>query len=503
MWTGKPAHSKTRRLARRWAVSAYSNGDLGTREWLARQYIRSVRASSPGQADREAIPVPGGDLSHATLARVSRRLIPFLLLLYILNFLDRVNVGFAALEMNRDLGFGPEVYGLGAGIFFLGYCLFEVPSNLVLYRTGARLWIARIMVTWGLTASAMMLVHTASSFYALRFLLGVAEAGFFPGIIFYLTYWYPAPERARAYAWFLAAIPVCGVIGGPVSGGLLGLDGRLGLQGWQWLFLLEGVPSVLVGLAVLRFLPDRPRNAGWLRPEEREWLEARLQAERDGSGAARDGASSTPASDGAASHDAASHVASLRRALADPMVWWLGLSYFLLIVPLYGFALWLPQLIKASGDFTNFEVGVITAIPYAVAAVGMVLVGRRSDRTGERYLYLALPALAGAGGFLAVTRAGSPGVLVAALSLTAFGVLGWLGPFWALPTAFLREQAAAGGIALINSMGAFGGFVGPYLIGRVKQNTGLFTPGLLLLAGSLLAAAALAGGLRRAAGRRG
>src|ERR671911_674681 len=214
-------------------------------------------------------PPPAGlanDLSTTAVARVSRHLIPFLFLLYILNFLDRVNVGFAALEMNRDLGFGPAVYGLGAGIFFLGYCLFEVPSNLVLYRTGARLWIARIMVTWGLAASAMMLVHTPWSFYLLRFLLGVAEAGFFPGIIFYLTYWYPARERARAYAWFLAAIPVCGVIGGPLSGALLGLDGWLGLQGWQWLFLLEGVPSVLVGVAVLWLLPDRPRDARWLPP---------------------------------------------------------------------------------------------------------------------------------------------------------------------------------------------------------------------------------------------
>ncbi|HET7468315.1 MAG TPA: MFS transporter [Gemmatimonadales bacterium] len=432
---------------------------------------------------------PGGDLSSATLARVSRRLIPFLLLLYILNFLDRVNVGFAALEMNRDLGFGPEVYGFGAGVFFLGYCLFEVPSNLVLYRTGARLWIARIMVTWGLAASAMMVVHTAWGFYGLRFLLGVAEAGFFPGIIFYLTYWFPAPERARAYAWFLAAIPVCGVIGGPISGALLGLDGRLGLQGWQWLFVLEGVPSVLVGIAVLRLLPDRPRNARWLRPEQRAWLEARLEAERQ--------------QDAALHAGGPSHAASLRHALADPAVWWLGVSYFLLIVPLYGFALWLPQLIKASGSYTNFEVGVITAIPYAVAAIGMVLVGRRSDRTGERYFHLATPALAGAVGLLAVTRAGSPVLLVAALSLTAFGVLGWLGPFWALPTAFLREQAAAGGIALINSMGAVGGFVGPYLLGRVKQSTGEFKAGLLLLAGSLLAAAVLAAGLRRAARQRG
>jgi ACS family tartrate transporter-like MFS transporter len=327
----------------------------------------------------------------------------------------------------------------------------------------------------------MMLVHTPGSFYALRFLLGVAEAGFFPGIIFYLTYWYPAPERARAYATFLAAIPVCGVIGGPISGALLGLDGRLGLRGWQWVFLLEGIPSVLVGLAVLALLPDRPRDARWLRPAERAWLEERMEAER--------------------AHRPSPHGESVRRMLSNPMVWWLGLGYFLLIVPLYGFALWLPQLVKASGHFSNFEVGVITAIPYAVAAVGMVLVGRSSDRSGERYIHLALPAVAGALGFFAVTRTASMGLLVAALSLTAFGVLAWLGPFWSLPTAFLREQGAAGGIALINSMGAVGGFVGPYLIGRVKERTGEFTPGLLLLAGFLVAAVVVVAGLRAVAQR--
>ncbi len=422
------------------------------------------------------------DPASTAVDKVSRRLIPFLFLLYALNFLDRVNVGFAALSMNSDLGFGPAVYGFGAGVFFLGYCLFEVPSNLVLYRIGARLWIARIMISWGLIASAMLLVRTTASFYGLRFLLGVAEAGFFPGIIFYLTYWYPARERARAYAWFLAAIPICGVIGGPVSGALLGLDGWLGLRGWQWLFLLEGIPSVVVGLLVLRLLPDRPHAARWLSPAERNWLEDSLEAERAG--------------------QVGAHGATLGKALRSPVVWWLGACYFLLVVALYGFALWLPQLLKATGRFSNFEVGVITAIPYSVAAVGMVLVGRRSDRTGERHFHLALPALAGAAGFVAVTRAESTALLVAALSLTAFGVLGWLGPFWALPTAFLREQGAAGAIALINSIGAVGGFVGPYLIGKVREQTGSFTMGLLLLAGSLMGGVLIAAGLGRAASGR-
>lgn len=420
---------------------------------------------------------PAADnLGRVAVAKVTRHLIPFLFLLYILNFLDRVNVGFAALTMNRDLGFGPAVYGLGAGIFFAGYCLFEVPSNLILYRTGARVWIARIMVSWGLVASAMVLVRTSSGFYGLRFLLGVAEAGFFPGIIFYLTYWYPARERARAYAWFLAAIPICGILGGPISGSLLGLDGWLGLRGWQWLFLLEGLPSVIVGLLVLGLLPNRPKDAKWLSPAEQQWLEGTLEEERAG----RD----------------RFHHGGLGAALVNPLVWYLGACYFLLVAPLYGFALWLPQLVKASGAFTNFEVGVITAIPYSVAAVGMILVGRRSDRMAERRLHLVVPALVGAAGFCVVTQTGTTVALVAALSLTAFGVVGWLGPFWAMPTAFLKDQAAAGGVALVNSMGAVGGFVGPYLIGRIKEQSGSYTDGLLLLAGLQLAAVVLVLALR-------
>lgn len=420
---------------------------------------------------------PAVTSAASAVDKITLRLIPFLFLLYLLNFLDRVNVGFAALSMNRDLGFGPAVYGFGAGIFFIGYCLFEVPSNLVLYRTGARIWIARIMVSWGIVASLMMLVKSPLSFYAFRFLLGVAEAGFFPGIIYYLTAWYPARERARAYAWFLAAIPICGVLGGPISGALLGLDGALGLTGWQWLFILEGIPSILVGLLVLRLLPDRPADARWLTAQERDALERELAAERE------------------APHE--SHAASLRAALGKPIVWWLGLVYFSLIVAVYGFALWLPQLIKAAGEFTNFEVGLLTAVPYAVAAVGMVLIGRHSDRTGERHFHLALPALVGSVGFLAVSTAEGTGWLIAALCLAALGVLGWLGPFWALPTAFLKGEAAAGGVALINSMGAFGGFVGPYLLGKLKESSGSFVPGLTLLAGSMLIGVAVTLLLRR------
>jgi ACS family tartrate transporter-like MFS transporter len=427
--------------------------------------------------------VPADSASARTaVARVTRRLIPFLFLLYILAFLDRVNVGFAALEMNQALGFGPAVYGLGAGMFFLGYCLFEVPSNLVLYRTGARVWIARIMITWGLAASAMILVRTPWSFYLLRFLLGVAEAGFFPGIIFYLTHWYPARDRARAYSWFLAAIPVSGIVGGPLSGALLGLDGRLGLQGWQWLFLLEGIPSAAVGLLVLVLLPERPADARWLAPEERASLESALAAER--------------------ADVVAEHGASLGRALVSPRVWWLGTVYFLIVAGLYAFSLWLPQLVKGSGTLSNLEVGAITAVPYLVAAAGMVLVGGSSDRSGERHLHLAAPALAAAAGFVAVAFVRAPVPLIAALSVAAFGLLACLGPFWALPTAFLKGEAGAGGIALINSMGALGGFVGPYLLGVVKDRTGSFTAGLLLLGAMVAVAAGIVLGMRRGARER-
>jgi MFS transporter, ACS family, tartrate transporter len=408
-------------------------------------------------------------LARSALRRVTRRLMPFLFLLYLLNFLDRVNVGFAALQMNRDLGFGPRVYGLGAGIFFVAYAVFEVPSNLVLARTGARIWIARIMISWGVVASAMMFVRSAESFYALRLLLGVAEAGFFPGIIYYLTYWYPARERARAYSAFLAAIPLSGIVGSPISGALLELDGSAGLAGWQWLFLLEGIPSVLVGFWVLGYLTDRPSAAGWLPAEEAAWLERTLKAER--------------------SQMAEPHGAGLKRALRNPDVWHLALIYFLVVVGLYGFALWLPQLVKTIPGLTNFQIGLVTAIPYLVAAVGMVAVGTRSDRTGERYLHMAISTLVGAAGFVLAAYLRGPVPLVLALAVIAFGVLAPIGVFWSLPTAFLKDRAAAGGIAFINSVGALGGFVGPYAVGLVRERTGSFEAALLTLAGVMLASA--------------
>ncbi|GAC1683733.1 MAG: MFS transporter [Gemmatimonadaceae bacterium] len=410
-------------------------------------------------------------LARATIRKVTRRLIPFLFLLFLVCFLDRVNVGFAALEMNRDLGFSASVYGLGAGIFFLSYALFEVPSAVIMARVGARRWISRIMITWGLAASAMMFVSGPISFYTLRFLLGAAEAGFFPGMIFYLSSWFPASERARAVSRFVIAIPLATIVGGPISGALLHLNGRLGLSGWQWLFLLEGIPSVVLGFVVLRYLTDRPADATWLAPGEREWLVARLSAEEDALG-------DRPR-------------ASLRRALMDRTVWQLGLLYFLLVLSVYGFDLWLPQIIKAFSGLGDLWVGVLSTLPNVAAAFGMIAVAIHSDRTGERCLYVAGSGALAAVGFAASAwLLRSPVLALLALSVAAVGLRGYLGPFWTLPTMFLSREAAAAGIALINSLGNLGGFVGPSLVGVVRDTTGSFRGALLVLA-----LAALGGGV--------
>jgi ACS family tartrate transporter-like MFS transporter len=415
---------------------------------------------------------------RATLGKVTWRLIPFLLLLYVIAWLDRVNVGFAALQMNRDLGFSAAVYGFGAGVFFVGYALCEIPSNLVLARVGARRWIARIMITWGLISASMMFVRGETSFYILRFLLGVAEAGFLPGIIYYLSNWYPAAARARAVSWFMSAIPLTIVVGGPLAGFLLEMHGFLGLTGWQWLFLLEGAPAVILGIVVLFYLTDRPEQARWLSPEEREWLAARIGVEQ--------------------SQATARHRVGLRQTFSHPTVWSLALIMFACQSGSYGLTLWIPQILKSLSGLSDLKVGMISAIPYAAAAIGMVVIGMHSDRTGERFLHIAVPSTIGAIGFTASAFLLSPVPGMIALTVAAIGDLGSRGPFWALPGRFLAGSASAAGIALINTVGSLGGFVGPYAVGLVKSATGGFTGGLLLLALLLLASAIGTMCLRRA-----
>lgn len=420
------------------------------------------------------------DLRERTLAKVSRRLIPFMFLLYIVSYLDRVNVGFAALQMNADLGFSASVYGLGAGIFFLSYVLFEIPSNIILERVGARVWIARIMISWGIVSAGSMFVSGVSSFYLLRFLLGAAEAGFFPGMILYLTYWVPQAERAKAVAWFMTATAMAGVIGGPISGALLGMDGWGGLRGWQWLFLVEGLPSVVLGMVVLWWLPDRPEQASWLEPDERAWLSRTMADER-----------ARLAMDGTV------HV---REALVSGRVWALAFVYFTLVIGLYGISFWLPQIIAGMAALSSFQVGLVSAVPYLVATGVMVWVGVESDRRGARRGPVAACAFAGAVGFILAATLTQPAVSLASLSLAAAGIWGALGPFWTLP-AFLTGSAAAAGIALINSAGNVGGFLGPYLLGAVRERTNSFGMGLIVLAVLMVAGGVVTSRLRDDASR--
>jgi D-galactonate transporter len=413
--------------------------------------------------------------------RLRWRLVPYLLLLYVIAWFDRVNVGFAALTMNAELGISEAAYGFGAGIFFVGYALFEVPSNLILARVGARRWIARIMVTWGLVSVAMMFVRGEMSFYLLRFALGVAEAGFLPGIIYYLSNWFPKAERARAVSWFMLGIPLGTVFGGPLAGALLGLDGVYGLSGWRWLFLLEGVPAVVFGVITWLCLPDTPRDARWLNDAEREHV-ARRVAEEESATRARHAASG-----------------SLRTALLHPTVWLLAVVMFCCQTGSYGLNLWIPQIVKGLSAQSNLMVGFISAIPYVCAALAMLWCGRSSDRYNERFFHVAVPSLIGAAGFAASAFIHSPVLGMVALSIAAMGDLCTRGPFWALPARFLSGSALAAGIALINTMAALGGFVGPTIVGYVRQATGGFTGGLLFLSALLVIAAAGTLWLRRAA----
>jgi ACS family tartrate transporter-like MFS transporter len=408
----------------------------------------------------------------AALAKARRRLLPFLFLLYVVSYLDRINVGFAALQMNAALHFSGVTYSLGAGVFFLSYTLLEVPSNLILARVGARLWIARIMVTWGIVSASMMFVRSPAAFYALRFLLGAAEAGFFPGIIYCLTRWFPRRERARAIAGFMTAVVVAGIVGGPISGALLSLDGVGGLAGWQWLFVVEGVPAVVLGVLVLRLLPEQPSDARWLTAEEQRALAARLAEE-------------------AAELTGSSAVHTIRDAMTSVRVWLLAAVYFTIPVALYAMGFWMPEIVRNASGGSDLTVGLLSAIPYAVAALGMVIIGWNSDRTGERRWHIALSAIGGGVAFAATGLVHGIAPSMVTLSVAMLGLASMLGPFWAFATSFLSGIGAAAGIALVNSVGNIGGFVGPNIIGYVQETTksfagGLFVIGAILAAGGLL-----------------
>jgi ACS family tartrate transporter-like MFS transporter len=408
-------------------------------------------------------------LEQRAIRKITWRLIPFLMLLYFVAFLDRINVGFAALTMNKEVGLTSQMFGLGAGIFFLGYFLFEVPSTVILHNVGARFWIGRVMITWGVVSVAMAFTRGPISFYVLRFLLGLAEAGFFPGIILYLSYWFPANHRSAVTAMFMAAAPVAGFIGSPISGALMQLNGMLGLRGWQWLFLLEGIPASVLGFITFRFLTDRPADAAWLIADERDWLSSAIQQEQTGI------------------RDPRSH--SAWRALADWRVLALSLAYFGTSAGLYTIGFWAPLIVKGLG-FSVFQVGLLVAIPNLIAVVGMVLWSRNSDRTGERYWHAAIACLIGAIGMAVAARAGSSvSLAIAGLSLTAFGVSAAKPPLWCLPTTFFTGTAAAASIGLINSLGTLGGFVGPYMIGSTNGTSGNFTRGLYLVGGTLIVSA--------------
>nr|WP_294525063.1 MFS transporter [uncultured Rhodopila sp.] len=396
-------------------------------------------------------------IEQRTIAKVSRRLVPFLMLCYFVAYLDRVNVGFAALTMNKALGISATAYGFGAGIFFFSYFIFEVPSNLALERFGARKWIARIMLSWGILSGAMALVTGEYSFYLVRVLLGAAEAGFFPGIIFYLTLWFPGTYRARIVGWFMAAIPLSSVLGFPVSGLILNLDGVYGLAGWQWLFIIEAAPALILAGVVFFYLTDRPADAKWLEPDERAWLARRLSAE--------------------AQQKEDVHGLSVRQALLNPKVLALALVYFGAVATNYGIAFWLPQIVKGFG-LTNVQTGFVSAIPYIVGTIGMVLWSRRSDAKLERKLHAAVPFLIAAVGIAGSTFVDSPVLKMIALSFGAFGVFSVLPVFWTFPTSFLSGAAAAAGIAVINAVGNLAGFFGPFIMGWLKDVTGNFASGL-------------------------
>ncbi|MGZ8194726.1 MAG: MFS transporter [Methylosarcina sp.] len=399
----------------------------------------------------------------ALYRKLAWRLLPPLYLIYILAYLDRMNIGFAQLQMKEMLQFSDTVYGLGAGIFFIGYTLFEVPSNLILEKVGAKIWLTRIMITWGLISSAMVFIETARDFYILRFLLGIAEAGSFPGLILYFSYWFPAPVRAKFGALLITATAASGLIGAPIAGLLLSMDGFLGWRGWQWLFLVEGIPSVLLGFVLYFWLTDRPAHASWLSKEEKIWLERTLAAEQK-----------------SASH---AHATELKQALLHPKVWLLALLYFAVVVNYYSISMWLPQLIKSWSGLDNVRTALLTGLPYLVTVIAMVAVGVHSDRTSERRWHIVMCGWIAAIAFALSPHLQSPVLALTAITVAAAGIWSILAPFWTLPHALLKDGAAkASGLALINSVGNLGGFAGPYFVAWLKTVTGDFKTALPILA---------------------
>ena len=406
--------------------------------------------------------------------KVTWRLIPFLVLAYLLCYIDRTNLGFAALTMNKELGFTATIFGWGAGIFFIGYFFFEVPSNLALEKFGARVWIARIMITWGIISAAMALVAGNMSFLITRFLLGAAEAGFFPGIVFYLTYWFPERHRAVVLSRFMFAQPIALMVGSALSGWVLKLNGFLGVAGWKWLFVLEGIPSVIMGFITFFYLTDKPVEATWLEADEREWLQNQVDEERAKVEAVRK--------------------YSFWESLTHPKVLLLGLVYVGLVMCNYGVSLWLPQMVKALGSFSSSQIGLIVAIPYVAAAIGMLIIGYSSDHTRERKYHQIVAMLMAGLGLLGSAVFSSTNVVLTifCLSFAAIGFFAALPIFWILPSAFLTGTSAAAGIALINSIGNLGGFLGPFGVGWIKDYTGSYQAGLVCLGLGVLIAAALA-----------
>ena len=409
-------------------------------------------------------------LEAAAYSKVTRRLIPFLFLCYMVAYLDRVNVGFAKLQMLADLKFSETVYGLGAGIFFIGYFFFEVPSNIILHRIGARVWIARIMITWGIVSASMMFITSPFMYYAMRFLLGIAEAGFFPGIILYLTYWYPARRRSKMTALFMTAVAMSGVVGGPLSGWIMqSLGGVNHWSGWQWLFLLEGMPSIVVGVVVFFYLDDRVHLAPWLSEEEKQLLARDIAQDEIGK----------------QNHSSA-------QAFRNARVWLMGVIYFCFVTGLYGVTFWLPTMIKTSGVKNSLDVGLLSAIPYAAAVIAMVFTSRRSDERRERRWHLAIPGILGGIGLIFSAIYGhNTAASMVALTIATAGIITTLPLFWSLPTAFLGGSAAAAGIALVNSIGNLAGFASPYLVGWIKDLTQSTNVGMYAIAAALFAGAAL------------